>query len=239
MATLDRRGRGLAATFFDSLYSSEGVLVPAPGYLAGIAKRCRAAGGLIVADEVQAGFGRSGTHFWGFSAHDIVPDIVTLGKPIGNGHPLAAVVTTRAIAEEFGRRGSYFNTCAGNPVSCVAGMAVLDVIERDGLQARSRDVGSYLRNRLRRLLATHTTIGDIRGSGLFIGIELVSDPETLAPATETARRVVNRLRQRGVLIGRTGPGGNVLKIRPPLVFGRDEADLLVERLVLCLEDEAG
>ncbi len=232
---LEERGHGLAGVFVDSLYSSEGVLVPPPGYLSRIFERCREAGALCVADEVQAGFARSGTDFWGFQAHGVIPDIVTLGKPMGNGHPVAAVVTTAEIASRFARRGSYFNTCAGNPVSCAAGMAVLDVIERDDLQRHCRETGRYLKTGLTALSGEHAIIGDVRGTGLFLGIELVLDRDTREPAGGHANRIVNDMRERGVLIGRTGPGGNVLKIRPPLVFARSHADRLLDQLASCLD----
>ncbi len=230
LATLAGRGHRPAAFFVDTMYTSDGIHVAPPGYLAAAWRRVRAAGGLCVADEVQAGFGRTGDQFWGFGDQDAVPDIVTLGKPIGNGHPLAAVVTTPAIAERFAAGRYYFNTFGGNPVACAAGLAVLDVLERERLVDNTRQVGAYLRERLDDLALRHALIGDVRGRGLFYGVDLVRDRATRAPDPDAAHVVMNELRQRGVLVGRTGRHANVLKIRPPLVFSRDNADLLATTL---------
>ena len=179
---------------------------------------------------MQAGLGRTGEYFWGFEEQGVIPDIVTLGKPLGNGHPLAAVVTTPAIAQAFAVGRSYFNTFGGNPVSCAAGLAVLDVLEREGLQDNARDTGRYLGRELGALAAKHELVGDLRGSGLFWGVELVRDRATREPASEVAHAVVNGLRQNGVLVGRTGLHSNVLKVRPPLVFSRVNVDQLVAAL---------
>ncbi|MEJ2604813.1 MAG: aminotransferase class III-fold pyridoxal phosphate-dependent enzyme [Gammaproteobacteria bacterium] len=227
---LDSRGHRAAAFFTDTIWSSDGVFVAPPGYLEGAWQRVRAAGGLCVADEVQAGFGRTGDHFWGFDRQAVVPDIVTMGKPMGNGHPLAAVVTTPAIAEAFARDHSYFNTFGGNPVACAAGLAVLDVLEREELQENARVTGAYLREGLRGLRSRHSLIGDVRGAGLFAGVEFVADRQTREPAPAVARAVTNGMRREGVLIGRTGIADNVLKIRPPLVFSKENADTLVTTL---------
>ncbi|MDP3910415.1 MAG: aminotransferase class III-fold pyridoxal phosphate-dependent enzyme [Gemmatimonadales bacterium] len=223
-------GRRPASFLYDSIFASDGILSPPDGYLRAAFERVRAAGGLCIADEVQAGFGRLGTHMWGFAAHDVVPDIVTLGKPMGNGHPLAAVITTPDIAGALAQRGGYFNTFGGNPVSCAVGLAVLDVLEREGLQENALRIGTYLQTRLQALAARHALIGDVRGAGLFLGVELVRDRSTLEPATVEARRIMNRMRDHGVLIGLTGPHDNVLKIRPPLVFSREHADQLTDTL---------
>ena len=230
IAGLGRRGRRPAAFFVDTIYTSDGIHVAPPGYLAGAWRRVRAAGGLCIADEVQAGLGRTGEYFWGFAEQGVIPDIVTLGKPLGNGHPLAAVVTTPAIARAFAVGRSYFNTFGGNPVSCAAGLAVLDVLEREGLQDNARDTGRYLGRELETLAAKHELVGDLRGSGLFWGVELVRDRATREPAGEAVHAVVNGLRQNGVLVGRTGLHSNVLKIRPPLVFSRSNVDRLVAEL---------
>jgi len=230
IAQLGQRGHGTAAVFFDSIFSSEGIFLPPPGYLAGVYARVRAAGGLCVADEVQSGFGRSGRHMWGFESGAVVPDIVTLGKPMGNGHPIAAVITTPQIAERFALQRGYFNTFGGNPVSCAAGLAVLRVMQREQLQARAEDTGIYLRSGLEQLASRHALIGQVRGAGLFNAVELVSDRSSREPAVDQAKTAVNAMREHGVLIGRTGRRGNVLKLRPPLVFGRTHADLLIERL---------
>lgn len=213
-----------AAFVCDTVFSSDGILEPPGGYLAAVYQTVRAFGGLCIADEVQAGFGRVGARMWGFAGHDVIPDIVTLGKPIGNGHPLAAVVTTEAIAAEFARTGYYFSTFAGNPVSAAVGAAVLDVMERDDLANHAERVGAYLRRGLAEIAAIRPVVAQVRGPGMFIGVDLALAGE---PASDLARRVQNEMRNRRVLIGRTGPGGNVLKIRPPLVFNDGNADELL------------
>ncbi|MDH3749671.1 MAG: aminotransferase class III-fold pyridoxal phosphate-dependent enzyme, partial [Gammaproteobacteria bacterium] len=200
------------------------VVAPPPGYLSKAARIIREAGGLFVADEVQPGFGRTGKNFWGFEADDFVPDIVTMGKPMGNGHPISSVVTRRDLVDAFGKHGRYFNTFGGNPVSCAAGLAVLDVIENENLQPNARVVGQHLVDGLWKLADQHTCIGDVRGTGLFIALELVTNREKRTPATELAARVVNDLRDRGVLTASIGPDENILKLRPPLVLSIDDAD---------------
>jgi len=230
IAALSDRGHRPAAFFVDTIWSSDGIFAAPAGYLEDAWQRVRAAGGLCVADEVQAGFARTGDHFWGFELQGVVPDIVTLGKPMGNGHPLAAVITTPEIAERFARDFEYFNTFGGNPVSCAAGLAVLDVIEHEALQENARATGGYLREALGELQSRHAAIGDVRGAGLFAGVELVRDRETREPAPAVARAVMNGMRGEGVLVGRTGLADNVLKIRPPLVFTRQHADRLVEAM---------
>jgi 4-aminobutyrate aminotransferase-like enzyme len=223
VVSLDARGFAPAAFYLDLILSSSGILVPPPGYLAAAFEKVRAAGGLCVADEVQSGFGRTGDHFWGFSAHDVVPDIVTLGKPIGNGLSMAAVVTTPAIVVSLIEGSDFFSTTGGNPVACTVGLAVLDVLEQEGLQERAARVGAQLRSQIEKLARQHPLIGDVRGAGLFIGVELVRDRSTLEPATEEAAAIVNRMRDLGVLVGIDGPHANVLKIRPPLVFDESHA----------------
>lgn len=213
-----------AALLVDTIFSSDGVFADPAGFLAPAAAAIREAGGLMIADEVQPGFGRTGAGMWGFSRHGIVPDIVTMGKPMGNGHPMAAMVARPEILESFGKRTRYFNTFGGNPVSCAVGMAVLDVIEGESLIENARDVGAYLRDGLRGLANMHAIIGDVRGAGLFIGVELVTDRATKSPATAATARLVNGLREKRILISAAGPHANVLKIRPPLVFSRDNAD---------------
>jgi 4-aminobutyrate aminotransferase-like enzyme/Ser/Thr protein kinase RdoA (MazF antagonist) len=233
-------GRGLAAFLAESMPSTAGQIVFPPGYLAEAYRHVRAAGGLCIADEVQTGFARLGTHFWGFETQGVVPDIVVLGKPIGNGFPLGAVVTTREVAAAFDNGMEFFSTFGGNPVACAAGLAVLDVLEDDGLQSRALRVGEYLLRALRDLQQRRPLIGDVRGSGLFLGVELVRDRATLEPATEQAAYVVERLRELGVLAGTDGPFGNVLKVRPPLIFSEVDASLFVGRLDEVLgEDAAG
>ena len=231
-------GRGLAAFLAESMPSTAGQIVLPAGYLAEAYRHVHAAGGLCIADEVQTGFARLGTHFWGFETQGVVPDIVVLGKPIGNGFPLGAVVTTREVAAAFDNGMEFFSTFGGNPVACAAGLAVLDVLEDDGLQSRALRVGEYLLRALRDLQQRRPLIGDVRGSGLFLGVELVRDRATLEPATEEASYVVERLRERGVLCGTDGPFANVLKLRPPLIFAEADADLFVRRLDEVLGEDA-
>jgi 4-aminobutyrate aminotransferase-like enzyme len=187
----------------------------------------REAGGLFIADEVQAGFGRTGDAMWGFARHDLVPDIVTMGKPMGNGHPIAGVVLKPDVVAEFGARSRYFNTFGGNPVSCAAGMAVLDVIADQNLVSNAQETGRYLRERIAGL--RHGAIADVRGAGLFVGVEIAAGSASRSDAELTAR-IVNAMRERRVLISATGPRANVLKIRPPLIFTRENADQLADAL---------
>jgi len=223
-----------AGTFIaESLLGCAGQIDPPPGYLQAAYAAARAAGAVCIADEVQIGFGRMGTDFWGFQTvgQDVVPDIVTLGKPIGNGHPLGAVVTTPEIAESFATGMEYFNTYGGNPVSCVVGSAVLDVIEQDGLQEHARLVGERLARGFAELAQRHSVIGDMRGHGLFRGVALVTDRETHTPATSLARSLVQRLREdEQILLSLEGPGDNVLKLKPPMPFADSDADRLLEAI---------
>jgi 4-aminobutyrate aminotransferase-like enzyme len=186
---------------------------------------------------VQVGFGRVGTHFWGFETQGVVPDIVTMGKPIGNGHPIGAVVTTPEIAGAFANGMEYFSTFGGNPVSCAAGLAVLEVMEAEALQQSAREVGGHLLERLRGLVARHPIVGDARGLGLFVGLELVRNRETLEPAGAEASYVANRMRERGILLSTDGPYHNVLKIKPPLCFTGADADHLVDALDRTLSED--
>ena len=230
---LDRirdEGRQPAGFIAEALLSCGGQIVLPDGYLKDAYRRVRAAGGVCIADEVQVGFGRVGTHFWGFETQGVVPDIVTMGKPIGNGFPLAAVVTTRAIADAFASGPEYFNTYGGNPVSLAAGMAVLDILAEEKLQSNALHVGSVLKAGLKWLQIDHGLIGDVRGSGLFLGIELVSDRRTRVPAPGQAAYVVERMREEGILLSVDGPDRNVLKIKPPMCFATADAELLVETL---------
>jgi len=233
--TLHERGIKPAAFVIDTIISSGGVVAPPPGYLGQAAEIIHAAGGLFVADEVQPGFGRTGNHFWGFEVDELLPDIVTMGKPMGNGHPIAAVVTSADLATAFSQAHGYFNTFGGNPVSCAAALAVLDVIENEKLQENALTLGQYMLAGLNRLAAQHAEIGDVRGNGLFIAVEFVNDPLERTPATELTRRLVNDLRDRGVLTGSIGPDNNILKLRPPMVLQRDDADLMLQTLEDSLE----
>ncbi|MFS2156010.1 aspartate aminotransferase family protein [Pseudomonas sp. Pseusp122] len=230
LADMQAQGIKPAALLVDSIFSSDGVFSPANGELAAAAQCVREAGGLYIADEVQPGFGRTGGQRWGFQRDAVIPDLVTLGKPMGNGHPVAGVVGRSALFDQFGRQQRYFNTYGGNPVSCRAAQAVLNVLREQDLQGNARDVGAYLREGLLNLAERHEVIGNVRGEGLFIGVELVTDRHTQAPATQATAAVVNGMRRRQVLISATGPRANILKIRPPLVFAREHADLLLERL---------
>jgi 4-aminobutyrate aminotransferase-like enzyme/Ser/Thr protein kinase RdoA (MazF antagonist) len=230
--------RDIACFIAETLPSVGGQIVLPPGYLAEVYRHVRAAGAVCIADEVQVGFGRLGTHFWGFETQSVVPDIVVLGKPIGNGFPLAAVITTREIAASFANGMEFFSTFGGNPVACAAGLAVLDVLEQEGLQGNALRVGGYLKDRLRALQEIYSIIGDVRGSGLFLGVDLVLDRETRAPATDQADYIVNRLRECGVLAGTDGPHRNVLKLRPPLICSEGDADLFVSTLEAILGEDA-
>ena len=221
---------GAAAFFCESILSCGGQVPLPPGYVSSAVRQVRDAGGLYVADEVQVGFGRVGDAFWAFEEHGVVPDIVTLGKPIGNGHPLAAVITTPEIAGSFANGMEYFNTFGGNPVSCAIGLEVLRVIDDEGLQENAARVGAALESGLRDLMSRHLAIGDVRGRGLFLGIEFVADRESRDPDAATAARAVERMRDRGVLLSTDGPDHNVIKIKPPVVFSRADADLIVEGL---------
>jgi len=223
-------GRSVAAFFAESIPGCAGQIVLPDGYLRAAYEHVREAGVVCVADEVQVGFGRVGTHWWAYETQGVVPDIVTLGKPIGNGHPMGAVVTTREIAEAFDNGMEYFNTFGGNPVSCAIGLAVLDVIEEEGLREHALKVGTRLRETLAGLAAGHALVGDVRGLGLFIGVELVRDREFLEPATEEASEVINEMRERGILLSTDGPFENVIKIKPPLVFSHEDASRVVEEL---------
>jgi 4-aminobutyrate aminotransferase-like enzyme/Ser/Thr protein kinase RdoA (MazF antagonist) len=234
---LTGKGRRLAAFLSDTMPSVAGQVVFPPGYLAEAYRHARAAGAVAIADEVQTGFGRLGEAFWGFETQDAVPDVVVLGKPIGNGFPLGAVVTTPEIAAAFDNGMEFFATFGGNPVACAAGLAVLDVLEEEGLQENARRVGARLARGLRELSARHSVIGDVRGLGLYLGVELVRDRDSLEPAGEQAAYVVERLRERGVLTGTDGPFGNVIKLRPPLCFSGDDADLLLTLLDETLQED--
>lgn len=229
IADMRRHGIKPAALIVDTIFSSDGVFADPPGFLQEAVAVARDAGVLFIADEVQPGFGRTGDAMWGFQRHGLAPDIVTLGKPMGNGYPIAGLVMKPDIVEMFGRTSRYFNTFGGNPVACAAGMAVLDVIEKDRLEENARDVGLYLREQIRELAKSHPVIADVRGAGFFIGVEIVANDASVGDA-EWAARIVNGLRERRVLISASGPRANVLKIRPPLVFSKDNADLLVKEL---------
>ncbi len=229
IADLEASGVGFAGLLLCSIFANEGLPDVPPGFMQRAVDVVHRAGGLFISDEVQAGFGRTG-HMWGHEAMGVLPDIVTLGKPMGNGHPLAAVVARADLVEEFRERVFYFNTFGGNPVSCAVGAKVLDILERDRLQDNARVVGQHLRRGLRALAERHDIIGDIRGQGLWVGVELVLDRHGKQPATEQAHRAINLMKDRGVLMGRIGEFDNVLKMRPPLPIQTEHADLLLGAL---------
>ena len=227
IAAMRTKGEGPGFFIAESIPSVAGQVFLPDGYLKEVYRMVREAGGICIADEVQVGFGRIGSHWWAFESQGVVPDIVTMGKPIGDGHPMAAVVTTREIADSFNNGMEYFNTFGGNPVSTAVGLAVLDVIKGQDLRRNAQEIGDYLMAGFRSMQDRHEVIGDVRGMGLFLGIELVKDRRTKVPATEFARAVSNGVRQRGVLMGTEGPHDNVLKMRPPMIFSRRDADHLL------------
>ena len=226
----EKTGQGPAAFIAEAISGCGGQVFFPESYLKTSAEHVRKADGLVIVDEVQTGFGRVGNHMWAHGPQGVVPDIVTLGKPIGNGHPMAAVVTTPEIAKAFANGMEFFSSFGGNPVSAAVGMAVLDVLEQEDLQAKALATGNHLKARLQALAERHSIIGHVRGEGLFLGVELVVDRGTLAPATEEASRIANDMREHGVLISTDGPFDNVLKIKPPMAFGKLEADILVDVL---------
>jgi 4-aminobutyrate aminotransferase-like enzyme len=223
-----RHGVKPAALIVDTVFSSDGVFTDPAGFLREAVETARRAGALFIADEVQAGFARTGSKMWGFERHGLTPDIVTMGKPMANGHPVSAMVARPEVLEQFGREARYFNTFGGNPVSCAAAMATLDVIQREGLQQNAAHIGAQIRAGFQALAQRNDVIGDVRGDGLFIGVELVRDRTTKEPATQETAYVVNAMRRHGVLISATGIRGNVLKIRPLLPFTPEHAKLLVD-----------
>ena len=227
IAELAAAGLGVAAAMVDSAFMTNGILDAPPGYLTGVAARVRKAGGLFIADEVQSGFGRMGTAFWGHRHHGVAPDFITIGKPAGNGFPVGAVITRPEILAHFLTFGPFFSTFGGNNMACAAGVAVLDVIRDEDLLANARSAGDHLRQGLRGLMAKHSLIGDVRGVGLATGVELVHDRKTRQPAGDVMARLLGLIRDEGVLIGGEGKLGNVLKIRPPIIFSRHDADVTV------------
>ncbi len=231
---LHRHGYGVSAFIADSVFSSDGVFTHPVPTLGAIADEVRRAGGLVIADEVQAGFGRTGDDWWGFRRHDVGPDIVTLGKPMGNGYPVAAVVLREEVGREFASAVRYFNTFGGSTAAMAAARAVMAVIEEEGLIGRAREVGGYLGRSLRESLAGVESVAEVRGVGMFYGVEILGPGGSPTAGAEIARMVVNEVRREGVLISASGPGGNVLKIRPPLTFRRGHADRLVGTLTSVL-----
>jgi 4-aminobutyrate aminotransferase-like enzyme len=225
---IQKKGKKVSTFIAEALMGCGGQLILPKGFLKRAFDLVRAAGGVCIADEIQIGFGRVGSHFWGFETDGVVPDIVTMGKSMGNGHPLSAVVTTREIADSFNNGMEYFNSFGGNPVSCAVGQAVLDVIKEEGLQENALEVGSYLLNQLKNLQNQHDLIGEVRGRGLFIGIELVKDE--LVPVASEAQTIVNQMKDKELLLSTDGSDHNVIKIKPPLVFNKKNADELVKKI---------
>ena len=230
IGSLQAAGLQPAAFIADPGFCTNGIHEPLPGYLGRVYDRMRAAGAVCIADEVQTGFGRTGAQRWGFALHSVTPDIVTMGKPVANGHPLGVVVTRREIMESFMSRTSFFSTFGGNNVACAAGMAVLDVLEKEQLQASAQKVGEHLKAGLRGLMKKHDLIGDVRGMGLMIGVELVTDRKALTPATKETKRVLNLMRDHGVLVGYEGRAVNIVKVRPPMPFKIEHADQTVDAM---------
>jgi 4-aminobutyrate aminotransferase-like enzyme len=230
IADLERRGEGVAAFIADSLFSSDGIFAEPTNLLAPVAEVVRKAGGLFIADEVQSGFGRSGSKLWGYQRHGVEPDIVTMGKPMGNGFPVAAVALKPEVIATFGRDTRYFNTFGGNTVAVAAAQATFDVIRDEGLMANAEKVGRVIRDGVKELAIRHERIGDVRGAGLYIGVELVCDRSTKQPDAAAALAAVNGLRDRRILISATGYNANILKIRPPLVFSESDASRLLTEM---------
>lgn len=233
-ADLKRHGIKPAVFICDGIFASDGVFDAPAGFLKKAVEATREAGALYIADEVQSGFGRTGDAMWGFQRHGVVPDIVTMGKPMGNGYPVAGVAVRPEVVEEFGQKARYFNTFGGNAVAVEAAAAVLDVIEQEGLIENARRIGSYLREGLARLQAEYPIIGDVRGAGLFIGAEIISDPVAKTPDATAATTIINGLRDERVLISGCAKAANVLKIRPPLVFTQQNADHFLAALARVL-----
>lgn len=235
IADMVRHGIRPAMMIVDSIFTSDGILPEEPGFLKGAVEAIRKAGGIFVADEVQPGFGRTGGHMWGFQRHGIDPDIVTLGKPMGNGQPIAGLLTRHDVVEKFGQTSRYFNTFAGNAVSCAAAAAVLRVIKRDRIMDNAREVGAYLLERVEALRSRHACLGHVRGAGMFVAADIVTDRASNAPDKARTTKVVNAMREDGVLISACGEDQNILKIRPPLIFTTEHVDLFVEVLDKALE----
>ncbi|XP_050504814.1 alanine--glyoxylate aminotransferase 2-like [Diabrotica virgifera virgifera] len=228
---VQEKGDGVCAFIAESLISCGGQVIPPKNYFNEVYDSVRSAGGVCIADEVQVGFGRIGKHWWAFQQYDVVPDIVTMGKPMGNGHPVACVVTTREISKSFTQTGvEYFNTYGGNPVSCAIANAVFDTIEDENLRENAVVVGEYLLDNCQLLGKKHKCIGNVRGVGLFVGIDLVKDRTTREPNTECAKFVLQRMREEHILISLDGPHGNIIKFKPPMVFTKENVDEVVSTL---------
>lgn len=225
---IKKKAKQLAFFIVEPIMGCGGQIIIPSSFMTEAFKIVKEAGGLYMVDEVQIGFGRVGSHFWGFEMSGVIPDIVTLGKSIGNGHPLSVVITKKNIAEAFNNGMEYFNSFGGNPVSCEIGQAVLDIIKQEELQKNAHETGAYLLDGLKDIQNKYNIIGDVRGRGLFIGIELIKNHDKMMPAPDETELVVNQMKQKGILISSDGPDHNVLKIKPPLVFNRNNADYFLE-----------
>jgi 4-aminobutyrate aminotransferase-like enzyme len=230
IAAMKRKKIRFAGLIADSIFSSDGIYSGEPGFMAEAIASVRKEGGMFIADEVQPGFARTGETMWGFERHGLVPDMVVMGKPMGNGYPIGGVAVKPNLLEAFGATSGYFNTFGGNPVAAAAGLAVLETIEAETLQQNALEIGAYLLAELDGVAQRFSRVGDLRGKGLYIGVELVRDRKSKKPDRAAATSVVEMLRDRNILVGIAGPYGNILKIRPPLCFARDHADLLVKAL---------
>ena len=225
---IKKKSKQLAFFIVEPIMGCGGQIIIPSSFMRETFKIVKEAGGLYIVDEVQIGFGRLGSHFWGFEMSGIIPDIITLGKSIGNGHPLSVVITKKNIAQAFNNGMEYFNSFGGNPVSCEVGQAVLEIIEQEELQKNAHETGTYLLDGLKDIQNKYNIIGDVRGRGLFIGIELIKNHDKMMPAPDETELVVNQMKQKGILISSDGPDHNVLKIKPPLVFNRNNADYFLE-----------
>lgn len=233
---LDAQGRQLAGFICEPVYGNAGGIALPRNYLRDVYQRVRQRGGVCIADEVQVGYGRLGTHFWGFEEQGVVPDIITMAKGMGNGHPLGAVITRREIAEALEAQGYFFSSSGGSPVSCRIGMAVLDVHEEEGLWRNAQEVGGYFKQRLQALVERHPLVGAAHGSGFYLGLELVRDRHTLEPATEETAELCDRLRELGIFMQPTGDYLNILKIKPPMVTTRESVDFFVDCVSKVLDE---
>jgi len=233
---IHKSDKNISAFFSEAIMGCGGQIIPPKHFLKKSYALIRKNNGLCIADEVQIGFGRSGSHFWGFETQDVIPDIITIGKSMGNGHPISALITTKEIASKFNNGMEYFNSFGGNPVSCAIGRAVLKIIEEEELQSNALYVGNLLKKLLNQLKTAHPIIGDVRGKGLFLGIELVNDQKELNPLPDVAEKVINKMKDKGVLLSTDGPDHNVIKIKPPMVFNEKNAYFLTENLDLVLSN---
>ena len=230
MLSIKKQGKQLSAFVVEPIMGCGGQVILPDEFLKRSFELVRDAGGICIADEVQIGFGRVGTDFWGFETAYVEPDIVTMGKSMGNGHPLSVVVTTKDFAEKFNNGMEYFNSFGGNPVSCAVGKAVLRALEEENMQQNANSIGKYLLQESKELQSEFSLIGEVRGKGLFIGIELIKNSSNLSPASKEAEEVVNKMKRKKILLSTDGPDHNVIKIKPPMIFNRQNADELVLKL---------